>query len=129
MQTRPTAIVVLAVLCWLAGAVNVVGALQEFGRLPLFAADGGGLFVDNHVDGWILAGLAIVSLFLAGGLWAGHSWARSGVLVVAALNVLATFFTRFEGGESWVNAAPGIIVNAAILLYARTADARAALDG
>lgn len=129
MQPRPAAITILAALSWLAGAVNVIGALQEFGHLPVLSSTGGTLLAENRIDGWLLAAMAIVSLFLAGGLWAAHDWARRAVLVVAALNLLVTFFTQFEGGQSWLNAVAGIMVNAAILIYARTPDARSALDG
>ncbi|MFT4040153.1 MAG: hypothetical protein QM692_18375 [Thermomicrobiales bacterium] len=127
MQGKPVAITLLAILFWIAGAINVVGALQEFGHFPELAAGAGTLFLDNQLDGWVLAGLAIISLFLSGGLWAGHSWASRAVIVVAVVNLLATLLTRFEGGGSWLNVIPGLVVNAAILLYAQTADARAAL--
>lgn len=129
MQLRPTAITMLATLCWLAGAVSVVGALQKFGHLPVLSATGGALLAGNRVDGWLLASMAIISLFLAGGLWAVHGWAKRAVMVVAALNIMVTFFTQFEGAQSWLNAVPGVLINAGILLYARTADARASLHG
>lgn len=129
MQPRSAAITILAALCWLAGAVNVIGALQEFGHLPILSSADGVLLADNQVDGWLLAALAIISLFVAGGLWATHDWAKRAVVIVAALNILATFFTQFEGGQSWMNAVPGIVVNAAILIYARTDNARSALNG
>lgn len=90
---------------------------------------GGVTLAGNLIDGWLLAAMAIVSLFLAGGLWAEHSWAKRAVLVVAALNILVTFFAQFGGGQSWVGAVPGIVLNAAILIYARTPGARSALDG
>lgn len=128
MQSRPVAITILAALCWLAGAVNVIGALQEFGHLPAVGLGSGALFLDNRIDGWLLAGMAIASLFLAGGLWAAHDWAKRAVLAIAALNIAVTCFTRFEGGQSWVNAVPGIVVNAGILLYARTAAAQSELN-
>ena len=127
MQGRPVAITVLATLFWIAGAVNVVGALQEFGHFPELAAGRGVLFLDNQLDGWVLAGMTIVSLFLSGGLWAGHGWAQRAVVAVAAVNLLVTLATRFEGGATWPLVLPGLVVNAAILLYAQSANARAAL--
>ena len=123
MQQRPVAITILAILLWLAGAVNVVGTLQEFGYLPALGGSGA-LLLDNQVDGWLLAGAAILSLFLAGGLWANHDLAKRAVVVVAVLNIVVTLFTRLEGADSWLNIVPGVVINVAILLYARTADAR-----
>lgn len=128
MQPRSTAITILAALCWLAGAVNVIGALQNFGHLPMLSPTGSALLADNPVDGWLLAAMAIISLFLAGGLWAVHPWAKRVVLGVAVLNILATVFAQFEGGQSWVGAVPGVVINLGILAYARTADAQSALN-
>ena len=130
MQPRPAAIRNLAALCWLAGAANVIYALQEFGHLPVLGIAGSGaMLADHRVDGWLLAAMAIISLFVAGGLWPTHDWAKRALLAVAVLNILVIFFTQFEGGQSWLGALPGILINAGILLYARTADARSALHG
>ena len=87
------------------------------------------MLAENWVDGWLLAAMAIISLFLAGGLWAAHGWVRRVVLVVAGLNILVACFAQFEGDQSWLNVVPAIVVNAAILVYARTANASAALNG
>ena len=126
---RPTAIRMLATLCWLAGAVNVVGALQKFSHLPVLGSTDGTFLAAHRVDGWLMAAMAIISLFLAGGLWAAHGWAKRAVMVVAALNIMVTFFTQSEGAQSWMNAVPGVLINAGILLYAQTAYARASLHG
>lgn len=126
-MTRPTGITLLAILLWLAGAAHVVGALQDFGVLPAVGGAGAGFFVDDPLDGFIQVVAAIVSLFLAGGLWGMQPWARKGVAIVAAVNLLIVVFTRFEGGESWLNVLPGIAVNVAILIYARSPAVRQAL--
>lgn len=126
-MNRPTGITLLAILLWLAGAAHVVGALQDFGVLPVAGGVGAGFFVDDLLDGLIQIVAAIVSLFLAGGLWGMQSWARKGVVIVAAVNLLIVVFTRFEGGESWLYVLPGIVVNVAILLYARSPAVRQAL--
>lgn len=128
MQTRPVGITAIAILLWLAGAAHVVGALQDLGYIPAIGGAGAGFFVSDPIDGLIQIVAAVVSLFIAGGLWGMQSWARKAVVIVAALNLLVVFFTKFEGGESWLNAAPGILLNAAILLYARSPAVRQALD-
>jgi hypothetical protein len=48
-------------------------------------------------------------------------------VAIAAINIGIILFTQFEGGESWLNALPGILLNVAILLYARTPAVREAL--
>jgi hypothetical protein len=128
LQARPAGITLLAVLIWLAGAAHVLGALQDFGYLPAAGGAGAGFFVDDPVDGLIQAAAAVVSLFLAGGLWGMQSWARKAVVAIAALNIAIVFFTKFEGGESWWYAVPGIVINAAVLLYARSPEVRQALE-
>jgi hypothetical protein len=128
MQSRPLGITALAILAGLAGVAHLIGALQDFGVIPAAGGRGGGFFVADPVDGIIQTAAAIVSLAIAYGLWSEQSWARKAVVAVAALNIVVIFFTQFEGGESWWNAVPGIILNAAILLYARTPEVRRALD-
>jgi hypothetical protein len=125
---RPLGITLLAVLAGLAAIAHLAGALQDFGVIPAVGGAGAGFFVADPVDGVIALVAAAVSVAIAAGLWTEQSWARKAVVVIAALNILIIFFTRFEGGESWWNAVPGIIVNAAILLYARTPAVRRALD-
>jgi hypothetical protein len=71
---------------------------------------------------------ALASLAVAFGLWVERSWARRVVVAIAGINIGVIFFTQFEGGESWWNAIPGIVLNAAVLLYARSPAVRDALD-
>jgi hypothetical protein len=128
MQRRSTGITILAVLAALAGVAHIVGALQDFGVIPAAGGGGAGFFVADPVDGVIQVVAALISLALAYGLWSEQSWARTALVVIAALNIVVIFFTQFEGDESWWNAVPGILLNAAILLYARSPAARRALD-
>jgi hypothetical protein len=128
VQTRPPGVTAIAILLWLAGAAHVAGALQDFGFIPAIGGGGAGFFVSDPVDGLLQVGAAIVTLFIAGGLWGMQPWARQAVVAIADVNLLIVFFTKFEGGESWLNAAPGIILNAAILLYGRSPEIRRALD-
>lgn len=128
MQARPAGITAIAILLWLAGAAHVLGALQDFGVIPAVGGGGAGFFVSDPTDGLIQVGAAIVSLFIAGGLWGMQPWSRKAVVAIAAVNLLIVFFTKFEGGGSWLNAAPGIVLNAAILLYARSPAVRQALE-
>lgn len=125
---RPAGITLLAVLALLAGIAHVVGALQAFGAIPAIGGAGAGFFVSDPVDGMIQIAAALISIAVAGGLWTLHSWARKAVVAIAALNIVVAFFTQIEGGETWLNALPAILINAAILLYARSPRVRAALD-
>ena len=128
MRSRPLGITVLAILAGLAAVAHLIGALQDYGVLPAAGGGAAGFFVSDPIDGAIQLAAALVSLAIAYGLWSEQSWARKAVIAIAALNLLVIFFTKFEGGESWWNAVPGIIINAAILLYARSATVRQALD-
>ena len=128
MRSRPLGITLLAILAGLAAVAHLVGALQDFGVVPAVGGSGAGFFVSDPIDGIIQVAAAGVSLAIAGGLWTGQSWARRAVVAIAALNIAVIFFSQFEGGESWWNAVPGIVFNAAILLYARTPAVRQALD-
>jgi hypothetical protein len=125
---RPAGITLLAVLALLAGVAHIVGALQAFGAIPAIGGAGAGFFVSDPGDGIIQIIAALISVAVAGGLWTMQSWARKAIVVIAALNIVVAFFTQIEGGETWLNALPAILINAAILLYARSPRIRAALD-
>jgi hypothetical protein len=118
----------MAVLFGLAGVAHLAGALQDFGIIPAVGGAGGGFFVADPVDGVIELVAVAVSFAVSAGLWMEQSWARKVAMIIAALNILIIFYTRFEGGESWLNAIPGIIVNAAILLYSQSPTVRRALN-
>jgi hypothetical protein len=127
MSKRPLGITILAILAGLAGLAHLMGALQAFGMIPAAGSSGAGFFVADPVDGAIQVSAAVVSLVISYGLWSEQSWARKVIVAIAALNILIILFTQLEGGESWWNAVPGIIVNAAILLYAQSPTVRRAL--
>jgi len=127
MTSRPAGITLLAILVWLAGAAHVLGALQDFGYLPAIGGKASGFFVDAPIEGIIQVVAAMITLFVAGGLWGMQPWARRAVVAIAAVNILVVFFTHF-GGESWLNAVPGILINAAILLYTRSPKIRLAMS-
>jgi hypothetical protein len=124
----PAGVTILAILAGLAGIAHVVGALQSFGIIPAAGGGAAGFFVADPVDGVIQIAAALASLAVAFGLWVERSWARRVVVAIAAINIGVIFFTQFEGGESWWNAIPGIVLNAAVLLYARSPAVRDALD-
>jgi hypothetical protein len=128
VSSRPSGITLLAILLWLAGAAHILGALQEFGILPVVGGPGAGFYVADTPSGIVQVVAAVISLFVAGGLWGMQPWARKAVVLIAVANLAIVFYTKFSGGESWVNAIPGIAVNAAILLYARSPRVREALD-
>ncbi|MCC7021746.1 MAG: hypothetical protein IT338_02910 [Thermomicrobiales bacterium] len=125
---RPVGITLLALLALLAGIAHVVGALQAFGAIPAIGGAGVGFFVSDPGDGIIQIVAAVISAAVAGGLWVMQSWARKAVVVIAALNIVVALFTQIDGGETWLNALPAVLINAAILLYARSPRIRAALD-
>jgi hypothetical protein len=124
MQPRSPGITALAILAGLAGIAHIVGAMQAFGVLPAVGGAGAGFFVSDPIDGAIQIAAAIVTLAVAYGLWMQRSWARTAVIAIAAVHIAIIFFTQFNGGDTWWNAVPGIVLNAAILLYVRSATAR-----
>jgi hypothetical protein len=127
-NSRLAGITILAIVAGLAGLAHVVGALQDFGVVPAVGGGTAGFFVADPVDGVIQLVAAVVSFAVAYGLWVERAWARRAVVAIAAINIGLIIFTQLEGGDSWWNAVPGIVINLAILLYARTPTVRHALE-
>jgi uncharacterized membrane protein (DUF2068 family) len=118
----------LAILAGLAGLAQFAGALQSFGLLPAVGGSGAAFFVSDPVAGTIELAGAIVTLVLAYGLWQQQAWSQRAIVAITAVNIGIIFFTHFGGGASWWNAVPGIVLNAAILLYTRTSAVRQTVD-
>ena len=104
------------------------GALQSFGVVPVAGGSGAGFFILDPVAGVIQMAAGLVSLALAYGLWQRQSWARKAVMVIAAANIAITVVSWIGSGESWWNAVPSIVLSTALLLSARTPEAREKFD-
>jgi hypothetical protein len=128
MGRRPIGITGLAVLAGLAAIAHLVGALQDFGVVPAVRTGGAGFFVSDPVGGAVQLLATILAAALAAGLWTRRAWARTAVVAIAAVNIIVAFATQFDGGAGWVNALPAILLNAAVLVYARSSGVRRALD-
>jgi hypothetical protein len=120
VQSHKPGIIGLAILAGLAGVADIVGALQSFGVLPAAGGASAGFFVSDPVAGIIQLAAALVTFALAYGLWQQRSWSRKALVAIAAVNIGVIFFTHFGAAEGWLNAVPGIVLNAALLLYAWT---------
>ena len=128
MEKRPVGITVLAVLAALAAIAHLIGALQDFGIVPAVRTGSGGFFVSDPVGGMVQLLAMVLAAALSAGLWLRQEWARKAVVAIAAINVFVAFATQFDSGSGWVNALPAILLNAAVLLYARSPGVRRALD-
>jgi hypothetical protein len=128
VQARRPAITALAILAALAGLAHIVAGLQSFGVLPAAGGAGAAFFIWNPTAGVIQLAAALFTLALAYGLWQRQSWSRTALVIIAAANLVIIFATQFGGDRSWWNAVPGIVLNAALLLYARTPAVRQEFD-
>ena len=128
MQSHKPGIIGLAIFAGLAGVADIVGALQSFGVLPAAGGASAGFFVSDPVAGTIQLAAALFTFALSYGLWQQRSWSRKALVAIAAVNIGVVFFTHFVADEGWLNAVPGTVLNAALLLYARTPAVRQELD-
>ena len=128
MQSHKPGIIGLAILAGLAGVADIVGAFQSFGVLPAAGGADAGFFVSDPIAGIIQLAAALVTFVLAYGLWQQRNWSRKALVAIAAVNIVIIFVTHFGAGGSWLHAVPGIVLNAALLLYARTPAVRQELD-
>ena len=103
MAEVPTGVKVVSVLYYIGAVLELLFAILVFvgagfasqvPGLSILGALGTGLFV---VMGAILIGLAVLSFFVARGLWKAQKWARVVAIIFSALGVLMALVGMLQG--------------------------------
>ncbi len=118
----PTGVKVISVLYYIgAGLLFLLGLAAIFGagafvtmlsQLGPLAALGTGMFI---VMGIIMIGLAVLSFFIARGLWNGRSWARIVAIILAALSIINGVYSIAQGMGGWVGLVIQLIIGGYLL--------------
>jgi hypothetical protein len=126
MQSRPFLITVIAVFTLLTAIGNSITALDFFGVTDFFGVE------DNTTAGLITAGVAVLGLLVAAGLFSLRPWAWAFATIVFALRAAGDVlsFIQLPGGMFSTNLhwtfAILAIVNLALLAYMFSGSVRSA---
>ena len=115
--SRPAGVVLVAVLSWISGALDIVG-----GILLLAVSDA--QTADHRVVAWVSIALGIVTILVSVGLFGGNTAARALVTIVFAVNIAAAIVLIVTHQRTLASAiASGVVaLIGLLLLYTRRAN-------
>jgi hypothetical protein len=114
-HSRPTGISIIAVLLFLAAALDIVYGLLAMFSVPTFVITANATWVvDVSPWGFLIAGLLA---FLVGyGLWTLRGWAFWAVVIIEALNLIWGVVLLLSAFNVWA-VLLSLVIPAAILIY------------
>lgn len=93
MPNRPLGVTLVAIVAWLSGFLQALGAV--------FAILGGLLITWHAILGWFSLIVGIVTLAVGVGLWRGNPAARTIATIVFVINIVAAALSVFGEGTLW----------------------------
>jgi glucose dehydrogenase len=106
---RPVGVTIVAVIAWIIGAIQIVGAI-----LALIAGAG--------FDAWVVLIVGILTIAVSLGLFRGNNTARVIMAVIFVINLLLAIWAIFLGGNFWDQVVAGLLaVIGLVFLYSRKA--------
>ena len=114
-RSRPTGISIIAVLLFIAAALDIVYGLLAVFSVPTFViSSGAAMVVQISPWGFLLSGLLT---FLVGyGLWTLRGWAFWAVAILEILNLIGGTILLFSAFNIWA-VLLSMVIPAAILIY------------
>jgi len=114
-RSRPTGISIIAVLLFIAAALDIVYGLLAMFRVPVFfTSSGTAVMVQISPWGFLIAGLLA---FLVGyGLWTLRGWAFWAVVIVEIANLIFGAVLLFSVYNVWA-VLLSMVIPAVILIY------------
>jgi hypothetical protein len=114
-HSRPTGISIIAVLLFLAAALDIVYGFLAMFSVPTFVITANATWVvDVSPWGFLIAGLLA---FLVGyGLWTLRGWAFWAVVIIEALNLIWGVVLLLSAFNVWA-VLLSLVIPAAILIY------------
>jgi hypothetical protein len=85
---RPTGVTIVAVIAWIIGAIQIVGAIL-------------GLIAGAGIDAWAVLIVGILTIAVSLGLFRGSNAARIIMAVVFTLNLVVAVWAIVIGGNFW----------------------------
>ena len=114
-HSRPTGISIIAVLLFVAAALDIVYGLLAMVKVPTFVTSSGvAVVVQISPWGFLLSGLLT---FLVGyGLWTLRGWAFWAVAILEIANLIFGFVLLFSAFNVWA-VLLSMVIPAVILIY------------
>ena len=108
---RPVGVTIVAVIAWIIGAIQIVGAI-----LAIIAGAG--------FDGWVVLILGIITIAVSLGLFRGNNTARIIMAIVFTLNLIVAVWAIVIGGNFWDQVIAGVLaIVGLVFLYSKKASA------
>ena len=93
MGNRPLGVTLVAIVAWLSGFLQALGAI--------FAILGGLLVTWHAIVGWFSLLVGIITLAVGVGLWRGNPTARTIATIVFVINIVVAVLSIFGEGTLW----------------------------
>ncbi len=108
---RPVGVTIVAVIAWIIGAIQIVGAI-----LALIAGAG--------FDAWVILILGILTIAVSLGLFRGSNTARIIMAIVFTLNLIAAVWAIVIGVDFWDQVIAGVLaIVGLVFLFSKKASA------
>ena len=108
---RPVGVTIVAVIAWIIGAIQIVGAI-----LALIAGAG--------FDGWVVLILGIITIAVSLGLFRGNNTARIIMAIVFTLNLIVAVWALVVGVDFWDQVIAGVLaIVGLVFLFSKKASA------
>ena len=108
---RPTGVTIVAVLAWISGAVQIIGAVI-------------GLLAGAGIDAWVALAIGILTIAVSLGLFRGTNAARIIMAILFVLNLVVAVWAIVIGVNFWGAVIAGILaVIGLVFLFSPKANA------
>ena len=108
---RPVGVTIVAVIAWIIGAIQIVGAI-----LALIAGAG--------FDAWVVLIIGILTIAVSLGLFRGSNTARIIMAIVFALNLIVAVWAIVIGVDFWDQVIAGALaIVGLVFLFSKKASA------
>jgi glucose dehydrogenase len=108
---RPVGVTIVAVIAWIIGAIQIVGAI-----LALIAGAG--------IDAWVVLIIGILTIAVSLGLFRGNNTARIIMAVVFTLNLIVAVWALVIGVDFWDQVIAGALaIIGLVFLFSKKASA------
>ena len=108
---RPVGVTIVAVIAWIIGAIQIVGAI-----LALIAGAG--------FDAWVVLIIGILTIAVSLGLFRGSNTARIIMAIVFTLNLIVAVWAIVIGVDFWDQVIAGVLaIVGLVFLFSKKASA------